>query len=41
MENRVEELRRLRGLNQEAFAISDFFGQPIEEIFLHRKGDTV
>ena len=64
MENRVEELRRLRGLNQEAFAralgvsrqtvsaietgkynpsldlafaISDFFGQPIEEIFLHRK----
>ena len=68
MENRVEELRRLRGLNQEtfaralgvsrqtvsaietgkynpsldlAFAISDFFGQPIEEIFLHRKGETV
>lgn len=68
MENRVEELRRLRGLNQEtfaralgvsrqtvsaietgkynpsldlAFAISDFFGQPIEEIFLYRKGETV
>ena len=68
MENRVEELRRLRGLKQEAFAkalgvsrqtmsaietgkynpsldlafaISDFLGQPIEKIFLHRKGEPV
>ena len=64
----MEELRRLRGLNQEAFAkalgvsrqtmsaietgkynpsldlafaISDFLGQPIEKIFLHRKGEPV
>ena len=65
MRNRVEELRRQRGLNQEsfaralkvsrqtvsaiengkynpslelAFAIADFFGLTIEEIFLHEKG---
>lgn len=64
MENRVEQLRRERGLNQEAFAkalrvsrqtvssiengkynpsldlaftISDFFGLPIEEIFIHER----
>ena len=64
MENRVEELRKARGLNQEklakairvsrqtvssiengrynpslelAFAISDFFGLPIEEIFVREK----
>ena len=62
MENRVEQLRKDRGLNQEdfarairvsrqtvssiengrynpslelAFAISDFFGLSIEEIFIH------
>ena len=65
MENRVEALRRQRGLSQEAFAralgvsrqtvsaiengkynpslelaftIADFFGQTIEEIFLHERG---
>ena len=65
MENRVEGLRRQRGLSQEAFAralgvsretvsaiengkynpslelaftIADFFGQTIEEIFLHERG---
>lgn len=65
MENRVEALRRQRGLSQEAFAralrvsrqtvssiengkynpslelafaISDFFGKPIEEIFIHERG---
>ena len=64
MDNRVEELRRQRGLSQEAFAkairvsrqtvssiehgrynpsldlaftISDFFGLPVEEIFLHER----
>jgi putative transcriptional regulator len=64
LKNRVEELRKERGLNQEklakairvsrqtvssiengrynpslelAFAISDFFGKPIEEIFIHEK----
>ena len=64
MNNRVEELRRQRGLSQEAFAkairvsrqtvssiengrynpslelafaISDFFGLPVEEIFLHER----
>lgn len=68
MRNRVEELRRQRGLNQEAlaralkvsrqtvsaiengkynpslelaFAIADFFGLTIEEIFLHEKGGTL
>ena len=68
MRNRVEELRRQRGLNQEsfaralkvsrqtvsaiengkynpslelAFAIADFFGLTIEEIFLHEKGETL
>ena len=68
MENRVEALRRERGLNQEsfaralkvsrqtvsaiengkynpslelAFAIADFFGLTIEEIFLHEKGGTL
>lgn len=66
MENRVEALRKRRGLNQEefakalrvsrqtvsaietgkynpslelAFAISDFFGAAIEEIFLHKRSD--
>ena len=65
MENRVEKLRKNRGLNQEefarairvsrqtvssietgkynpsldlAFTIADFFGKPIEEIFIY-KGD--
>lgn len=64
MENRVEQLRRARGLNQEdfarairvsrqtvssiengrynpslelAFTISDFFGLPIEAIFIHER----
>ena len=64
MENRVEQLRRARGLNQEdfarairvsrqtvssiengrynpslelAFTLSDFFGLPIEEIFIHER----
>nr|WP_326127158.1 helix-turn-helix transcriptional regulator [uncultured Oscillibacter sp.] len=64
MENRVEQLRKDRGLNQEdfarairvsrqtvssiengrynpslelAFAISDFFGLSIEEIFIHER----
>ena len=64
MENRVEELRRQRGLSQEAFAkairvsrqtvssiengrynpsldlaftIADFFGLPVEDIFLHER----
>ena len=68
MRNRVEELRRQRGMNQEsfaralkvsrqtvsaiengkynpslelAFAIADFFGLTIEEIFLHEKGGTL
>lgn len=65
MENRVEALRKERGLSQEAFAralqvsrqtvssiengkynpslelafaIADFFGLTIEEIFLHERG---
>ncbi|MBC5748188.1 helix-turn-helix transcriptional regulator [Dysosmobacter sp. NSJ-60] len=65
MENRVEALRKQRGLSQEAFArvirvsrqtvssietgkynpslelafaISDFFERPIEEIFIHERG---
>ena len=64
MDNRVEELRRQRGLSQEAFAkairvsrqtvspieigpynpsldlafpLSDSFGLPVEEIFLHER----
>ena len=64
MKNRVEQLRKGRGLNQDdfakllrvsrqtisaietgkynpslelAFAISDFFGKPIEEIFLYER----
>lgn len=64
MENRVEELRKKSGMNQEdfakalqvsrqtvssietgkynpslelAFAISDFFGKRIEEIFIHER----
>jgi len=64
MENRVEELRKGLGLNQEdfakairvsrqtvssietgkynpslelAFVISDFFGKPIEKIFIHER----
>ena len=68
MRNRVEELRRQRGLNHEsfaralkvsrqtvsaiengkynpslelAFAIADFFGLTIEEIFLHERGGTL
>ena len=68
MRNRVEELRRQRGIKQEsfaralkvsrqtvsaiengkynpslelAFAIADFFGLTIEEIFLHEKGGTL
>lgn len=67
MRNRVEELRKARGLKQEdfarairvsrqtvssiengryspslelAFTISDFFGLPIEEIFIHERSDT-
>ncbi len=66
MENRVEQLRRARGLSQEefarsirvsrqtvssiengrydpslplAFTISDFFGLPIQEIFIHERSD--
>ena len=65
MDNRVEQLRKERGLNQEdfakalrvsrqtvssietgkynpsldlAFAIADFFGQTIEEIFIYERG---
>ena len=65
MENRVEKLRKERGLNQEdfakairvsrqtvssiengkynpslelAFAIADFFGKSIEEIFIYKGG---
>lgn len=64
MENRVEQLRRARGLSQEdfarvirvsrqtvssiengrynpslelAFTLSDFFGLPIEDIFIHER----
>ena len=67
MKNRVEELRRARGLKQEefakairvsrqtvssiengryspslelAFTISDFFGFPIEEIFIWERSDA-
>ncbi len=67
MKNRVEQLRRKMGLNQEAFArairvsrqtvssiengkynpslelaftISDFFGLPIEEIFIHERSSS-
>ena len=67
MENRVEHLRKARGLNQEdfarairvsrqtvssiengkynpslelAFTISDFFGLPIEEIFIHERSGS-
>lgn len=67
MENRVEQLRKIRGLNQEdfartirvsrqtvssiengkynpslelAFTISDFFGLPIEEIFIHERSGS-
>ena len=67
MKNRVEQLRREMGLNQEAFArairvsrqtvssiengkynpslelafiISDFFGLPIEEIFIHERSSS-
>ena len=66
MKNRVEELRKEKGLNQEEFAkalkvsrqtvssiengkynpsldlafdIADFFGKPIEEIFIHERSD--
>ena len=66
MENRVEQLRKSRGLNQEdfarqirvsrqtvsaietgkynpsldlAFVISDFFGEPIESIFIHERSE--
>ena len=65
MKNRVEQLRKERGLNQDdfakllrvsrqtissietgkynpslelAFAISDFFGKQIEEIFIYERG---
>lgn len=68
MENRVEQLRRDRGLSQGEFAkcirvsrqtvssietgrynpslelafiISDFFGKPIEEIFLHERSNAL
>ena len=68
MRNRVEELRKARGLKQEdfakairvsrqtvssiengryspslelAFAISDFFGLPIEEIFIWERSDLL
>ena len=64
MKNRVEELRKSRGLRQEEFAkairvsrqtvssiengryspsleLADFFGLPIEEIFLHERSDTL
>lgn len=68
MENRVEQLRRDRGLSQGefakcirvsrqtvssietgrynpslelAFTISDFFGKPIEEIFLHERSNAL
>lgn len=68
MENRVEQLRKSRGLNQEdfarqirvsrqtvssietgryspslelAFTISDFFGLPIQEIFIHERREDV
>ena len=34
MENRVEELRKHLGLNQE-----DFFGKRIDEIFIHERGN--
>lgn len=67
MRNRVEELRKARGLKQEefarairvsrqtvssiengryspslelAFTISDFFGLPIEEIFIHERSEN-
>lgn len=67
LKNRVEQLRREIGLNQEAFArairvsrqtvssiengkynpslelaftISDFFGLPIEEIFIHERSSS-
>lgn len=67
LKNRVEQLRREMGLNQEAFArairvsrqtvssiengkynpslelaftISDFFGLPIEEIFIHERSSS-
>ena len=67
MDNRVEQLRKTRGLNQEdfarairvsrqtvssiengrynpsldlAFTISDFFGLPIEEIFIHGRSGS-
>ena len=67
MDNRVEQLRKTRGLNQEDFArairvsrqtvssiengrynpsldlaytISDFFGLPIEEIFIHERSGS-
>ena len=67
MKNRIEELRKSRGLRQEdfakairvsrqtvssietgryspslelAFSISDYFGLPIEEIFIRERSDT-
>ena len=67
MRNRVEELRKARGLKQEdfarairvsrqtvssiengryspslelAFTISDFFGLPIEEVFIHERSEA-
>ena len=67
MDNRVEQLRKTRGLNQEdfarairvsrqtvssiengrynpsldlAFTISDLFGLPIEEIFIHERSGS-
>ena len=67
MKNRVEQLRKERGLRQEefarlirvsrqtvssiengryspslelAFTISDFFGLPIEDIFIHERSDS-
>nr|WP_325184888.1 helix-turn-helix transcriptional regulator [uncultured Oscillibacter sp.] len=68
MENRVEQLRKVRGLSQEdfarairvsrqtvssiengrynpslelAFTLSDFFGLPIEEIFIHERSEAL
>lgn len=68
MRNRVEALRKQRGLNQETFArairvsrqtvsaiengkynpsldlafvISDFFGEPIENIFIHERSEDL
>ena len=43
LKNRLEELRKERGLRQEELAaakLSRYFGLPIEEIFIYEEGEA-